>query len=700
LFIINVYLSMARILIFFLTLGSTILCDNLYAQYEWRLRECLPGPGRRNIAAFSVGNKGYVVGGFEDGPNIDFAEVWQYDPLTNIWTQKNNFPGGARNGISGFVIHDTAYYGLGFNTPSSTYFTDFYRYDAASDQWIQLADFPGIARYLSMGFSIGDTGYLGCGKGGTQYTDFYKYNPVTNTWAALPNFPGVAREAGIGITVGNSGLVGMGYTAGSCLADMYLYNPASSTWSPISSYNTAGRNGPAFFSFNDTVYAMAGTDGSTNYDDCWRYDVASDRWIQEANFTCLAPGRMAAQGGWFIYGHGYLPLGGVIGGASDFNDLLEYGPHDPAFVSNTGVFGNDTSYCGNFSRVLSTGNACTVWSTGVEASQITVNMGGVYYAYWPGACGMNVDTIAITSGSSSASLGNDTTYCGLFSRVLSTGIAGTTWSTGATGAQITVTSPGTYWATGNNACGTFNDTITINQLTAPQLAFGGDSFLCTGQSFTLNAANPNSTYHWQDNSANSSYQVSGPGIYAVTVTDTSSGCSAKASVNVIYSSQPPQVNLGPDFKVCGNKGAILTVPIANAQYLWNNGSTDSTLLVTASGTYSVTVSNGCSSASSEVNVSVYADACEMYVPTGFSPNGDGVNDFFHAICHCPVSDFSMQVYNRWGEKVYSSTNIQNGWDGTYKNYNAPVAVYVYYIDYMNYCEGKTDQKKGNVTLVR
>ena len=362
---------MRRVLLYSIGLVLFLISDNLHAQYEWRLRACLPGPGRRNIAAFSVGNKGYVVGGFEDGPNTDFAEVWEYDPLTNVWTQKNNFP-GSRNGISGFVINDTAYYGLGFNTPSNTYYTDFYRYDAAGDQWIPVANFPGLPRYLSMGFAVGDTGYLGSGKGGTEYADFYKYNPVANTWTQEANFPGSPREAGIGITIGNLGVVGMGYAAGTCLADMYTYNTTSGTWAAISSYNTTGRNGPAFFSLNDTVYATAGTDGNINYDDCWRYDVPSNTWIQEASFTCLAPGRMAAQGGWSIYGHGYLPLGGVIGGTSDFNDLLEFGPHDPAFVISTNVFGSDTSYCSNFSRVLSTGNACTLWSTGVTAAQITV----------------------------------------------------------------------------------------------------------------------------------------------------------------------------------------------------------------------------------------------------------------------------------------------------------------------------------------
>jgi gliding motility-associated-like protein len=64
-----------------------------------------------------------------------------------------------------------------------------------------------------------------------------------------------------------------------------------------------------------------------------------------------------------------------------------------------------------------------------------------------------------------------------------------------------------------------------------------------------------------------------------------------------------------------------------------------------------------------------------------------------------VKELTFYIYDRWGEKVFESTDPANGWDGTYKNKPMNSAVYVYYLKAV-LIDGNTVDKKGNITLVR
>ena len=86
------------------------------------------------------------------------------------------------------------------------------------------------------------------------------------------------------------------------------------------------------------------------------------------------------------------------------------------------------------------------------------------------------------------------------------------------------------------------------------------------------------------------------------------------------------------------------------------------------------------------------------VPDAFSPNGDGQNDVLY-VKGTGIKDIYFAVYNRWGEKVFETQDIQQGWDGTFKGSKLSNAVFDYYIK-ATYYSGKVVEKKGNVTLVR
>jgi gliding motility-associated-like protein len=112
-------------------------------------------------------------------------------------------------------------------------------------------------------------------------------------------------------------------------------------------------------------------------------------------------------------------------------------------------------------------------------------------------------------------------------------------------------------------------------------------------------------------------------------------------------------------------------------------------------TAAVTTANGCR-ADCVYEVKVLNG---LLVPTGFSPNGDGVNDLFR-ILNTNIKLNNLSIYNRWGNLVFSTANITEGWDGTYQNTEQELGVYTWAATYTITKTGKQKSAKGNVTLVR
>ena len=371
---------------------------------------------------------------------------------------------------------------------------------------------------------------------------------------------------------------------------------------------------------------------------------------------------------------------------------LSITPHDTSLCAggSTTLTVVPTDTGGTFNWAPTGGNAATATVSPATTTTYTVT-------YSLSGC-TSVDSAKVFIGLPPDNLGNDTTYCGFFGRVLSTGLSATIWSTGDTAAQIFVNSPGLYIAQMTNTCATVADTILIYDKPAPIVNLGSDTFLCYSDTLLLNATNANSFYQWQNSSNKPTYLVTTSGTYSVTVTDTS-GCAVMDTIQVSYAWESPQPDLGGELQICGDS-TLLHAGIPNAHYLWSDNSTDSVYHVYKTGVYSVTVTDGCGTGTASVNVSIHTDECALLLPTGFSPNGDGNNDVFRAISHCQAKNFSMIIYSRWGEQVFQTNDITQGWDGTFHNKNQPMSVYVYYIEYFNYCENKIKKIGGNVTLVR
>ena len=261
--------------------------------------------------------------------------------------------------------------------------------------------------------------------------------------------------------------------------------------------------------------------------------------------------------------------------------------------------GNDTTLCAN-SFTLNAGNAGATfhWSDNSSNQTLTVTQSGTYSVTVTVAGGCSAtDAIVITLNSTPVVSLAPVTQCGGMV-TLDAGNAGATyhWSDNSTAQTLMVMQSGTYGVTvSNGSCSAVaSSVVTIN--TPPTVNLGNDTTVC--DMYTLNAGNAGATFHWSDNSTGQTLMVMQSGTYAVTVTG-SNGCTAADNIQVTVNTAPT-VSLPANVSQCGGT-YTLNAGNAGATYHWSDNSSNQTLVVTQSGTYSVTVTTGgCSSNASSV----------------------------------------------------------------------------------------------------
>ncbi len=93
------------------------------------------------------------------------------------------------------------------------------------------------------------------------------------------------------------------------------------------------------------------------------------------------------------------------------------------------------------------------------------------------------------------------------------------------------------------------------------------------------------------------------------------------------------------------------------------------------------------------------EVCNLGLPNAFSPNDDGFNDQFTAFFDCPPLEYQMRIFDRWGELVFETDDVSQGWDGDFRSEPMQTGVYIWVVDYTNNA-GEVLQKKGDLVLLR
>jgi gliding motility-associated-like protein len=275
--------------------------------------------------------------------------------------------------------------------------------------------------------------------------------------------------------------------------------------------------------------------------------------------------------------------------------------------------------------------------------------------------------------------------------------------------KLTVTAAGTYIAVAYNgprADCISADTIDVFFRKPPPFTIGQDTTMCRDSSIVLTAEGPAwRQYQWNTGEATKSVTVRAPGQYFVHVTD-SNDCHNGDTLQV--SELPsPILNLAPEIIICipdGGAARLDANGVGNLKYEWSpTGETSQAITVSTPGKYTVTAINddGCVTE----RFSQVVDKCEprFFIPDAFTPDGDAnrtneVLEVFGAY----YTNFSMKIYNRWGEVIYATTEIEGRWDGTYKNMKVQPGVYPYVISYesLYYPERAPVVKRGSVMVIR
>ncbi|MCC6818175.1 MAG: T9SS type A sorting domain-containing protein [Bacteroidia bacterium] len=293
--------------LFSLCFGLLLL--NANAQIgNWTQKADLPFIRKTNTA-FSLEGKGYTCGGVD--VSTDYRDLWQYDPISNTWSQKADMPGLGRRELSSFVIDSFAYVGHGRNVSNDIIYNSFYKYNPRTNTWSSIANCP-VQRYTSTGFSIDSIGYVTCGilPGVARYKDLYAYNPRTNSWSQKASLPSNAlnRSYACVVTVNHMAYL-MGGFEGNHMKDFYQYNPSSNSWTQKADFAGGKRNAATGFAIGDYVIMGIGRDSSTStYHDFYYYDINNNSWTQMKDY----PDNNSAGGAAFVINRTAYVVGGNL----------------------------------------------------------------------------------------------------------------------------------------------------------------------------------------------------------------------------------------------------------------------------------------------------------------------------------------------------------------------------------------------------
>ena len=278
-------------------------------------------------------------------------------------------------------------------------------------------------------------------------------------------------------------------------------------------------------------------------------------------------------------------------------------------------------------------------------------------------------------------LGNDTTICEGTSLKIDagTGFTNYLWNTGEITKTITVDTAGKYSVFASKTTGCHSeDTIRIN--ISQKGLFTIDTAVCFGEKYFAGGK-------WQTK----------PGTFYDTLF-TKYHCDSILTTNLTVK---PEIVVNIEKDTCiyiGNTYKLTAHASGAATWLWRDGSQDSVFTVHEPGKYWVTAYiNACHGSDTAI---VKICPALIFFPSAFTPNGDGLNDYFQPK-GTDINDFYMIVFDRWGHKVFETTDPGRGWDGTINGTIADPDVYTFIATYRDAdTPGETRKIAGSLTLVR
>lgn len=607
---------------------------------SWIRLTDFPGIPRRAAFGFAIGNKGYIGGGFGNGPTND---LWEYDPATDKWTQKSNPPFIGRYGNIAFGIGSH-----GYLLSDST--NQLWEYSPNTDSWLRKANLPGVRRELLSYFVLGNKAYVGAGlQYGTSSVlqSFFCYDPVTDIWTPIADNPYPFAYA-TGFTANNKGYFAGCYVSIPptfvCSPMVIEYDPQVNLWAQKSNFVGDVRTDACAFNIGNNTYFGTGDPGNGGiYKDWWQYYPISDSWIEKSSIPSV---NGKDENPCFVINcKGYICFG------SDLylnSELWEYTPDN-----GTGCM--EATYICDSIKMPDTLKVCE--NNTVTFPAVVTSSCPILNTLWMPSVGLDDATLVNPTLAANASSGWYTLSASTIKAESS--VFNGNFSTGYLGFNsdysFAFSGPGALMSGGRYTITT--DPRTDDSVTA--LSFG-DHTTDTGSMMAVNGtAGPANV--WCENiivTPNTNYVFSA--WFANWSSDTTN------SIPIIQF----EINdtlVGKTFSL-DTSGGVWTKFFTT----WNTGNnsririciTDQQRAVTG---HDFAIDDIAFQQLSTISDSMYVEhsSCplEIIIHNALTPNGDGINDTWVIEGLYAYDANTVQVYNKWGDRVYEKMNYNNDWNG-------------------------------------
>ncbi len=280
-------------------------------------QECAAMPaGRASACACSLDGKGYVFAGREGGRYKN--DLWQYDPLTDSWTDLGASPMKPRVNATIVAADGLLYMGLGYAGNGiyrdSSCLQDWWSYAPLTGEWTRMADYPNGNTVACVAYAMGEKIYALYGFGSKQTRQICIYSPAKNTWQELPDNSNRPRQRFGERAALHDGMLyfGTGYTTDGSMRDWYAADIEQDRWTSRKSIPGKGREFTACANTKQYVYLFGGRyfsgemTGGEVFESYMRYAPDKDQWEWCGKMPC---GRAENQIAFSINGKVYFGLG-------------------------------------------------------------------------------------------------------------------------------------------------------------------------------------------------------------------------------------------------------------------------------------------------------------------------------------------------------------------------------------------------------
>ncbi|MBX9449577.1 MAG: gliding motility-associated C-terminal domain-containing protein [Taibaiella sp.] len=278
------------------------------------------------------------------------------------------------------------------------------------------------------------------------------------------------------------------------------------------------------------------------------------------------------------------------------------------------------------------------------------------------------------------------------------------WNDGSKEASLIIYEEGIYWVKiiDKHQCSFSIDSFLVKAVQPATIISTTDTVGCYDIPMHIGQYYPHAlAYKWNTGEETIQIEVKQEETYYASI---STFCTTYVDTYYVSFQEDIDFDLGPDTMIC--KGDIIEliprdVTGVHIELDWNVPSTNQSIQVNDSGIYILNGTDHCENTYSD-SVLVSTALCDdcVQMPTAFSPNGDGLNDLYQAVTLCSFYEFNLSIYNRYGQRVYSSSQESEGWDGMVRGIPADAGAYFYHLEATTLQRNERISFKGDLMLIR